>query len=133
VISGINHITLATSDLERSLSFYRDILGCELVHVWGGGAYLEAGGIWLCLSYDAGAQGGKDYTHIAFDVEFENFEALTARIVSAGMVIWKENRSEGESLYFCDPDGHRLEVHVGNLASRLKAMNREGTACGSAV
>lgn len=124
MISGINHITLAVSDLGRSLVFYRDVLGCEQVHVWEGGAYLEAGNTWLCLSPDAGVQPSKDYSHIAFDVEAEKFEALSKKVVASGMDIWKENRSEGESLYFCDPDGQRLEIHVGDLASRLEALKK---------
>jgi hypothetical protein len=32
---------------------------------------------------------------------------------------WKSNRSEGDSFYFLDPDGHQLEAHVGSLESRL--------------
>jgi hypothetical protein len=34
-------------------------------------------------------------------------------------VEWRQNRSEGDSFYFLDPDGHRLEAHVGSLSSRL--------------
>ena len=134
MISGINHITLAVSDLAKSLAFYRDVLGFKQVYVWDGGAYLEAGNVWICLSPDATTQPTKDYSHIAFDVELNKFNSLANKIIQSGMDIWKENSSEGESLYFCDPDGHRLEIHVGDLASRLAAIkNKQGGKCGSSV
>lgn len=133
MISGINHITFAVSDLDRSLRFYRDILKCTEVHTWAGGAYLDAGGVWLCLSLDAGAAGNTDYTHIAFDVAPEDFAELSARIIESGAQLWKTNRSEGDSLYFCCPDGHRLEIHVGDLQSRLGAIHEsQGASCASA-
>ena len=59
-----------------------------------------------------------DYTHYAFDVSADGFAALSAQI-RAHATIWKDNRSEGDSLYFLDPDGHRMELHIGSLASRL--------------
>ncbi|NER83349.1 MAG: glutathione transferase, partial [Leptolyngbya sp. SIO1D8] len=34
---------------------------------------------------------------------------------------WQNNRSEGASLYILDPDGHKLELHVGDWRSRLTA------------
>lgn len=120
-VSGLNHLTLAVSDLDRSIAFYRDLLGCDLKAVWDDGAYLEAGALWLCLSVDAraGEVQRADYTHYAFDVGAEGFEALAARIRSHAR-LWKKNASEGASLYFLDPDDHRLELHVGTLASRLE-------------
>ena len=119
-VSGLNHVTLAVRDLPRSLSFYRDVLGFRLRAEWPEGAYLEAGALWLCLSLDAEARTSPhpDYSHIAFDVAAEGFDALSERISRAAEP-WRANRSEGDSLYFLDPDGHKLEIHVGTLASRL--------------
>ena len=119
-ITGLNHLTLAVSNLDRSLTFYRDILGLRLRARWAEGAYLEAGSLWLCLSLDPAARRSPhpDYTHAAFDVGAEDFEPLSLRIRAAAQ-LWRENRSEGSSLYFLDPDGHKLELHVGSLASRL--------------
>lgn len=120
-VAGLNHITLAVADLERSVSFYQGTLGFRLRAIWDDGAYLDAGALWLCLSLDPNAKHARrdDYTHLALDVAASHFGSLAAQ-VRATAPIWKENRSEGASLYFLDPDGHKLELHVGSLASRLK-------------
>lgn len=124
VITGLNHITLAVSDLPRSVSFYRDFLGCALVSLHENGAYLSVGGLWLCLSLDpaAATQDRSDYTHFAFSVPTAEFEEFERRILESGVPIWKEDRSEGRSVYFLDPDNHKLEAHVGTLESRLVSM-----------
>ena len=119
-IRGLNHLTLAVSNLDRSLAFYRDVLGCKVSAVWATGAYLEAGTLWLRLSLDAEAVTAvrSDYTHFAFDVDPDAFDAMAAHI-SARAKVWKENRSEGQSLYILDPDEHKLEMHTGSLATWL--------------
>ncbi len=119
-ITGLNHVTLAVSSVERAVGFYRDVLGLRLRAIWEDGAYLEAGALWLCLSRDPAARTAPhpDYTHIAFSVAAEDFEALSARVRAAAR-LWRENRSEGSSLYLLDPDDHKLELHVGSLESRL--------------
>ncbi len=119
-VRGLNHLTLAVTNRERSIAFYRDVLGCELRAVWARGAHLEAGALWLCLSVDDAAQGPErlDYTHYAFDIGADQFDVLAERI-RRHAPIWKADASEGASLYFLDPDGHRLELHVGSLATRL--------------
>lgn len=119
-IRGLNHLTLAVADLERSLTFYRDLVGFRLRAIWLAGAYLEAGNLWLCLSVDPTVVGQPkpDYTHFAFDVEEADFLALADRVRKAAP-LWRDNVSEGASLYVLDPDGHKLELHVGSLDSRL--------------
>jgi len=120
MIRGINHVTLAVADLGRALTFYQDVLGLHVAAVWSRGAYLEAGALWLCLSQDDARrpEPSPDYTHIAFDVADADFALLASRIAAASPQ-WRNNRSEGNSLYFLDPDGHKLELHVGSLHSRL--------------
>ena len=119
-VSGLNHLTLGVSDLERSIAFYCELLGFDLRAQWLEGAYLEAGTLWLCLSLDKATSiaSSADYTHVAFDIEKAQFASLSERIRKVSS-LWQENTSEGDSLYFNDPDGHKLELHVGSLASRL--------------
>ena len=132
-VSGLNHVTLAVSDLDRSLAFYRDLLGFTLRASWAGGAYLEAGSLWLCLSLDEAVRSAHrpDYSHVAFSVAEKDHAALSARL-SAECPIWRDNRSEGASTYFLDPDGHKLELHVGTLETRL-AHYRSSPDLGIAV
>ena len=124
MIKGINHITLSVSDLERSFTFYTRILTCRPVARWARGAYLLAGDSWLCLSLDPETRDGPhaEYTHIAFSVDAEAYAAFANTVTTAGLSVWKANKSEGESLYILDPDGHKLEIHIGDLESRLAAL-----------
>jgi catechol 2,3-dioxygenase-like lactoylglutathione lyase family enzyme len=111
-ITGINHVTLAVRNLERSLAFYTESLGCRLRARWKRGAYLEAGTLWLCLEVAERVAATTDDSHIALTVD---------SVALDGVMRWKENRSEGASLNLLDPDGHKLELHVGDLESRLAA------------
>ena len=121
MLKGLNHITVAVSDLSESFDFYVSVLGFKPEVKWKSGAYLSTGELWLCLSLDT-ASPAKDYSHISFSISATDFNAYCSKLVSAGVKTWKENKSEGDSFYVLDPDGHKLEIHVGNLHSRLKAL-----------
>ena len=70
MLNGLNHLTLAVADLDRSVAFYQDLLGFRPAAMWNTGAYLRLGELWLCLSLDdrRAAHAEPDYTHVAFDV-----------------------------------------------------------------
>lgn len=127
MIRGLNHITVAVKNLEKSFEFYRDVLGFKPLMKHAKGAYFLAGDLWFCLDLDATTrpEALPEYTHFAFTVEASDFPALADKIKKSGAKIWKENVSEGDSLYFLDPDGHKLEIHVGNWQTRLRSAKEK--------
>lgn len=126
MITGINHLTFSVRSLDASLAFYVEALGFKPLARWPQGAYLLAGDLWIALTLDARTRDGAlpEYTHTAFNVAPEDFAAMAQRIRAAGATIWQENSTEGASLYFLDPDGHKLEIHATSLAARLAEARR---------
>ncbi len=89
-------------------------------------AYLLAGDTWLALVLDTNTRREPlpEYTRVAFTVSQTDF-ALKERIVQAGAPEWQKNHSEGDSFYFVDPNGHKLEIHTTDLAARVRAGKKE--------
>ncbi len=121
MITGINHITISVSNLNRSFEFYTHLLGFKPIAKWEKGAYLTIGDLWFCLFHDDQTRTATlpEYTHIAFSVAGSEFHSICKTLMKAGVKKWQENSSEGESLYILDPDGYKLELHVGDLESRI--------------
>lgn len=127
MITGINHITLSVINLNKSFNFYTQVLDCKPIARWKLGAYLLAGDLWLCLSLDKQTRLGTspEYTHIGLNVAAKDFERFRHKIIESGATIWKQNTSEGLSLYFLDPNGHKLELHAGDLNTRIEATKKQ--------
>lgn len=127
MLSGLNHLTLAVCNLERSLHFYTTVLGAQCHARWDQGAYLDIGALWLCLALEPSRTPPplRDYTHFALGIAAEDFARFVAQARALGVQEWKTNRSEGDSFYFLDPDQHQWEVHVGDLRSRLAACRAQ--------
>lgn len=118
---GVHHVALLSSDVERTIRFYQDIVGfplCELfenrdykgsTHFFfdlGNGnqlAFFDFPG--LDLGAYAEVLGGLH--HLALSVEPAAWEAARARLTNAGIAI---QVMSGTSMYFQDPDGTRLEL-----------------------
>lgn len=120
MLTGLNHITIAVNDISTSFDFYVKTLGLTPKARWASGAYLCQGDLWLCLSADE-VSPRQDYTHYAFSIRSEDFDDFAKKLKLKGIVEWKSNKSEGKSIYLLDPDGHKLEIHDGDLNSRLSA------------
>ena len=124
-ITGIHHITLLVSNVERSLAFYRNVLGMQLVkqtvndddgsarHFIFGDA--EGQPLVTCLEYpdlDEGKVGRGSTHHFALAVESEEELAawrsyLTEKGVPTTDVL---DRTGAKSIYLRDPDGHIVEI-----------------------
>jgi glutathione S-transferase fosA5 len=127
MITGFNHLTLSVSNLEISFDFYTSVLGFKPLAKWKKGAYLLAGELWLCLSLDSDIHINisSNYTHLAFSILSEDFERYRQNLSKLNIKLWKENSSEGSSLYILDPDNHKLELHVGSWQTRLAAIKQD--------
>jgi glyoxylase I family protein len=126
-ITGIHHITLLVADVERSLAFYRNVLGMRLVeqtvndddksarHFIFGDAEGRPGTLITCLEYpdlDEGKVGRGSTHHFALSVETE--EELTAwrsYLTEKGIATTDVlDRTGTKSIYLRDPDGHIVEI-----------------------
>ena len=134
MLTALNHITLAVQDIEKSFSFYREVLGFTPLVKWDRGAYFliskknplfPESGCWFCLNVDSKRLPQDCYTHYAFSVLEKDFKAMVARITASHAILFQENSSPGKSLYFLDPDGHKLEIHVGTCEDRIAAKKKD--------
>lgn len=125
MIKGMNHITLAVKDINKSFRFYSEILGLKPLVKWDKGAYFLTDDFWFYLNVDELHQPTVGYTHYAFTVNPQDFDNMSQQIINSGATVFKDNTSPGDSLYFLDPDGHKLEIHTGNWKSRVDAKKVE--------
>jgi catechol 2,3-dioxygenase-like lactoylglutathione lyase family enzyme len=121
MISGVNHITVSVDDMDASFRFYVDILGFKPIQKNPKSAYLVSGDLWFILDKSRGpsAVPAGDLSHIAFTIDAQSYAATKGRLIANGVRAWMDNLSEGESFYFLDPNGHKLEIAVSNLENRI--------------
>ena len=79
----------------------------------------------------ARAEAGPRIDHVAFTVARGEFEAAVEELHAAGVEVYRGplRRRGGMTVNFLDPDGNRLELHTGDLRSRVAAW-RERAAAG---
>jgi len=126
-LRGIHHITLICSSLDRSVAFYRDVLGLRLVkqtvnqddrsarHFYFGDGVGTPGTIVTCMEYpqmEEGVVGRGSTHHFAFFVETaEELDGWKQYLESRGIGSTDRlDRTWFESIYLRDPDGHIIEI-----------------------
>ena len=107
--SGIDHIVLHVSDVQRSTKFYTERLGMTVYRENEAQVFLHAGAQGVALfKKPAGAAGG-DLNHLALNVADGNYEALKSELEAHGVSV-SGRLGDNRCIYFSDPDGHRLQL-----------------------
>lgn len=118
----VGHVHLKVSDLERSIAFYRDVLGFELTQRMGdSAAFLSAGGYhhhiglntWESRGGGPPPRRATGLYHAAF--LYPSRAALAnalRRLRAAGVSLdGASDHGVSEALYLHDPDGNGLELY----------------------
>jgi glyoxylase I family protein len=126
-LRGLHHLTAIASDLERTIAFYRDLLGLAVVHdgpsdddpharhVWFGALEAGAGQLLSFLQYPElppGVVGVGSTHHFALTVDSaEEQEAWRDYLRDHGVECSEVlDRGAFRSIYVRDPDGHIVEI-----------------------
>jgi catechol-2,3-dioxygenase len=111
---GLDHVALAVSDLDRAESFYSEVLGLErVIPEWDPPRVMasEGSGIALFPEQDDSLRDTPPrILHVAFRVDREAFEAAQTELSERGIDTSFSDHGASHSIYFEDPDGHRLEL-----------------------
>lgn len=118
----IGHVHLKVSDLERSIAFYRDVMGFELQQRYGDqAAFLSAGGYhhhiglntWESLGGRSAPHGYTGLYHTAFLYPDRAALGLAlAQVLAAGVELdGAADHGVSEAVYFRDPDGNGIEIY----------------------
>ncbi len=140
MIKGLEHVALSVSDLERSIAFYRELLGLQLVRIIDCGedsqldevvgmpgclariAHLESGKAMLELfeytrprgePIPGGRRKQADLGHIHMGFSSDDVRADCARLKARGVEFLGEPvefRPGVWIVYFCGPDGEVVEL-----------------------
>ena len=118
----IGHVHLKVADLERSLSFYRDLLGFEETQRYGNSAaFISAGGyhhhIGLNTWYTKNASpapknsAGLFHTAIVYPTRKDLAIALKRLMDAKYPITGLADHGVSEAIYLDDPDGNGVELY----------------------
>ena len=115
-LNHLDHITITSSDPERSVHFYSEVLGLERDLEWPGElTMLRCGSMCVAIAWwtkgsPQEQQPAIKIDHFAFRVDKDTYAKARAHLEGHGVSIDNEvDQGICQSLYFRDPDGNKLE------------------------
>jgi len=118
---GVHHQALISSDVERTIAFYQDLLGFPLTELFQNRDYkgsthffFDIGNGNALAFFDFPGLGLGKYQevlgghhHLAISMPTDNWERVKGELEAAGVDMFLAG---GSSMYFAGPDGERLEL-----------------------
>lgn len=120
-LEGIDHVAMSVRDVERSARWYIDVLGFKRLHegMWDGvPVFIGQGTTALALfpaKSDKPVSGDIRMLHLAMRAGRKNFLAAQDELKRRGIKFEFEDHEISNSIYFRDPDGHKLEITTYEL------------------
>jgi len=124
-LEGIDHVAMSVADIEHSAQWYADVLGFEprFKNVWGGvPTFIGLGNTAIALfpaRPTAASISSIPETirmlHLAFRADRKNFLAAQEELKRRNISFTFEDHQIAHSIYFRDPDGHKLEITTYEL------------------
>jgi len=115
----IGHVHVSVADLDRSIAFYKRVLGFEITHRTAHGVFLGAGSHGqIGLNTDA-SPGGAAIGTSRLSVRYPDRRALARalnRLTAAGVSLdGALDHGAFEALYLRDPDGNLIELYYDRV------------------
>jgi len=113
-VSGIDHVALRVSDVEKSASFYTELFGATVRSQSEASVFLDVGEDWVALFGRGVPSTGYGATDPG--VDHVSFHSTNARSAADRMAVLREHGLEPVSppgsgrVYFKDPDGNILQL-----------------------
>jgi len=120
----LGHVVFYVRDLQRSLAFYRDLLGfCEVGRIFDGKAAALTSGrthhelllieVGAAPSPPPGRRLGLYHIGIKIGDSLDDLRAAKKELEGAGVSITgMSDHTVSQSLYLADPDGNEIELYV---------------------
>lgn len=134
------HVGLSVTSVERSLAFYRALLGVEPSKVKAGYAKLEPSSPNLNLSLTEGAEGAGAHGPAHYGIELKSARAVrdaAGRLREAGLHVDEPHAesccyAEQEKVWVHDPDGNAWELFAVSADVETFRDERAASCCGGA-